>query len=51
MMAVPDPVYLYHITHVDNLPGIIEAGGLLANNSVAENGYVNIAHESIQLAN
>ncbi len=47
-MDVPDPVYLYHITHVDNLPSIIEAGGLLANNSVAEGGYVNIAHESIQ---
>ncbi len=47
-MAVPDPVYLYHITHVDNLPGIIESGGLLANNNVAGGGYVNIAHESIQ---
>jgi len=47
-MPVPDPVYIYHITHIDNLPGIIEAGGLLANNSAAENGFVNIAHESIQ---
>ena len=27
-MAVPDPVYLYHITHVGNLPLITRAGGL-----------------------
>jgi len=47
-MAVPNPVYIYHITHVDNLPGIIASGGLLANNRVVEGGYVNIAHESIQ---
>lgn len=47
-MPVPDLVYIYHITHVDNLPNIIASGGLLANNSVADGGYVNIAHESIQ---
>ena len=46
MMTVPDPVYRYHIIHVDNLPGIIASGGLLANNSVAEGDYVDIAHES-----
>lgn len=47
-MPIPDPAYLYHITHVDNLAGIIRAGGLLANGQVGD-AYVNIAHSSIQM--
>jgi len=48
-MVIPDPVFLYHITHVDNLPGIISSGGIVANNQITPADYVNIAHESIQV--
>lgn len=34
----PDPLLVYHITHVDNLPGIIAAGGLLADAVVGAQG-------------
>lgn len=47
-MSIPDPVYLYHITHVDNLSGILQSGGLLANNRVPEDSYIDISHETIQ---
>ncbi len=47
-MAIPDPVYLYHITHVDNLAGILRSGGLLANNRVPPGSYIDISHETIQ---
>ena len=47
-MPVPERVWLYHITHIDNLPGIIRAGGLLAHNGVDET-YTDIAHQTIQV--
>jgi hypothetical protein len=28
MIMQPDPVLLYHITHLDNLPGILRTGCL-----------------------
>jgi len=47
-MTVPDSVWLYHITHIDNLAGIIRAGGLLAHNGV-DDAYTDIAHQAIQI--
>ena len=46
----PQPTYIYHITHVDNLSSIIAADGLrtcrdLRNDDV---DYVDIAHETLQ---
>jgi len=46
-MTVPARIGLYHITHIDNLPGIIREGGLLAHNGVSE-VYTDIAHQNIQ---
>jgi len=46
-MPVPERIGLYHITHIDNLAGIIRAGGLLAHNGI-EDGYTDIAHQTIQ---
>jgi len=46
-MPVPERIGLYHITHIDNLEGIIRAGGLLAHNGVDET-YTDIAHQTIQ---
>jgi hypothetical protein len=46
-MPVPDPVWLYHITHIDNLTAIIRAGALLAHNGV-DDAYTDIAHQTIQ---
>lgn len=40
-------IWLYHITHINNLPNILVQGGLLANN-VLQSQYTNIAHEGIQ---
>lgn len=44
----PVPTNINHITHIDNLPSIIEKGGLFACSSGATDRYVNIAHQSIQ---
>ncbi|WP_415878963.1 DUF4433 domain-containing protein [Methylomonas sp. TEB] len=46
-MSVPERIGLYHITHIDNLAGIIRADGLLAHNGV-EDDYTDIAHQTIQ---
>lgn len=46
-MPVPDPVWLYHITHINNLTAIIRTGGLLAHNGV-DDAYTDIAHQTIQ---
>lgn len=38
MSGPPDKQRIYHITHVDNLPGIIAAGGLLPDSELLRRG-------------
>lgn len=45
---VPYPTYIYHITHKDNLQGIIASGGLIAQSQMQGQNYCNIAHDNIQ---
>lgn len=49
-MTVPDPVRLFHITSMANLPAIASAGALSAKNALAQNGqhYKNIAYQGAQ---
>ena len=47
-MPVPSSVWLYHITHIDNLTAIVREGGLLAHNGV-DDAYTDIAHQTIQI--
>ena len=44
------PTLVYHITHINNLPLIINSGGLIAFNKLKQQQtkYVNIAHQTIQ---
>ena len=35
-MTVPERPKIYHITHVDNLPAIVSAGGLLSDRQISE---------------
>jgi hypothetical protein len=44
------PTRIYHITHINNLPSILNSGGLIANSRLRREriNYVDIAHESIQ---
>jgi hypothetical protein len=51
-MPIPNPVRLFHITAIANLPDIFANGELLSKNSVAANGigYENIAHQGAQEA-
>lgn len=46
----PNPTPIFHITPVDNLRRIFEAGALLAKRALEQEdrGYTNIAHRSIQ---
>jgi ssDNA thymidine ADP-ribosyltransferase, DarT len=50
MNTIPHPTPIFHITHVNNLPLILETGGLrtcldLRNANV---GYTDVAHQSLQ---
>lgn len=49
-MPVPNPVRLFHITAIANLPDICAAGSLLSKNAGASAGiaYQNIAHSGAQ---
>ena len=46
----PNPAPIYHITPIENLRGILEAGELRAKGALdrEDAGYVNIAHQTIQ---
>ena len=50
MTMPPDPALLYHITHLDNLPGILRAGCLHCYRLMNDGGLhpVNIAYPGIQ---
>lgn len=50
MPEPPNPVLLYHITHLDNLPGILQAGCLQCQQQLSQAGLhpVNIAYPGIQ---
>lgn len=50
MPAPPNPVLLYHITHLDNLPGILQTGCLHCQQKINEVGLhpVSIAYPGIQ---
>lgn len=37
-MNIPDRPKIYHITHVDNLPGIVSDGGLLSDRRIIDRG-------------
>lgn len=49
-MDIPDTVYLYHLTSVENLPSIVESGELKSKNQLAgeQAAYQNIAYPHIQ---
>ena len=42
------PTQIYHITHIKNLPSILQSGGLVANSGLQQTQYKNIAHSQIQ---
>ncbi|MGZ8247290.1 type II toxin-antitoxin system toxin DNA ADP-ribosyl transferase DarT [Methylomagnum sp.] len=46
----PNPTSIYHITPLENLRQIFQAGGLLAKRALDQEdaGYTNIAHQTIQ---
>jgi hypothetical protein len=46
----PHDIPLYHITHIDNLPGILESGGLWCDKKRMEQRFqlINIAHEPLK---
>jgi hypothetical protein len=49
-MPVPNPTPIYRLTHVDNLAGILQRGGMYAPNHAPEDGigYRAIHHQHIQ---
>lgn len=48
---VPNPTYIFHMTHFKNLPLILENEGIFANNNVTNQNvnYTNIAHQDLQV--
>lgn len=49
MVKIPQAVPpIYHITHVDNLCGIINGGGLLCDRDAQQIRFVNIGHQNIK---
>lgn len=46
----PNPIYIYHITPIENLHMILNTGELLAKRVLdrMNTGYTNIAHQNIQ---
>lgn len=44
------PTPIYHITHINNLPSILDSGGLIANGRLRQKriNYLDIAYEHIQ---
>jgi hypothetical protein len=50
VLPAPQPTYIYHITHIRNLPSILARGGLLACGDLRrlDVGYTDIAHQHIQ---
>ena len=47
-MTYPRPTPIYHITHIDNLPNILAAGGLRCKSDSSRTETVSIAYENIQ---
>lgn len=47
-MTYPRPTRIYHITHIDNLPNILVAGGLRCKSDNSGTESVSIAYENIQ---
>ena len=47
-MTSATPKILYHITHIDNLEGIINSGGIICKNSVTGMNHSNIAFDNLQ---
>lgn len=49
-MEVPVPAPIVHLTHMDNLPSIFAAGGVLSYHEIVQRGirYQNIAYDHIQ---
>jgi hypothetical protein len=45
----PDVVWIYHITDLENLPKILDSGGLLSDKAVAGLGHTIIGHDHIKL--
>ncbi len=44
------PTWIFRITHIDNLPGILQRGGVYAPNTTPDDDltYKTIHHQSIQ---
>jgi hypothetical protein len=47
-MPVPDPVKIFHITHGENLPSIIETGALMSKSESTDISTTSVAYEDIQ---
>ena len=47
-MTYPVPTLIYHITHVDNLAGILAAGGLGCKAGMANAQHVDVSHYDLQ---